>query len=135
MAIREVRPRAVTAEELEGTVWENIAALAGDGDRRNPFQVDSPTENENPQLTAGEKRVLTYKGSGQILLFNIDLPAGVTLSLALDGSVRRYSHGNESGVLRWSYGESPLRFTNSLEAVIHNTTASGQRYKLHVSGA
>lgn len=134
MAIIEGRPRAIKAEELEGTVWENIASLAG-GDERRPFQVDSPSENENPQLTAGEKRVLTYKGRGQILLFNIDLPAGVTLSLALDGSVRRYSHGNEAGVLRWSYGESPLRFTNSLEAVIHNTTASGQAYKLHVSGA
>lgn len=134
MAIIEPRPRAVTADELKGTVWEDIASLAG-GDERRPFQVDSPTETQNPQLTAGEKRVLTYKGRGQILLFNIDLPAGVTLSLALDGSVRRYSHGNEAGVLRWSYGESPLRFTNSLEAVIHNTTATGQRYKLHVSGA
>ena len=134
MAIIEATPRAVTAKDLAGTVWEGIASLAG-SDERRPFQVDSPSANENPQLTAGEKRVLTYKGRGQILLWNIDLPSGVTLSLSLDGSVRRHSHGNEAGVLRWSWGESPLRFTNALEVVIHNTTATGQVYKLHASGA
>lgn len=124
----------MAAEDLEGTVWEGIAALAGP-DQRVPFQIDSPGQAENPQLTAGAKRVVTYRGAGQVLLFNVDLPAGVTLSLSLDGSIRRYSHGNEAGVLRWTYGESPLRFTDRLDVEIHNTTATGQLYKVHVSGA
>jgi hypothetical protein len=63
------------------------------------------------------------------------LPAGVTLALSLDGVVKRYSHGNEAGVLRWEYGKSPLRFTNSLEVVVTNTTGVGQTYRLHMSGA
>ncbi len=123
----------MTREELAGTVWEGIADLAGDG--AHPFQIDSPGANDNPQLFAGERRVLTYRGSGEILLYNIHLPPGVTLSLSLDGSVKRYSHGDEAGVLRWTRKESPLRFSDSLEAVVTNTTETGQRYKLHISGA
>lgn len=133
--IREPRPRPITPEELAGTVWEKIASLAGDGDRAHPFQLDSPGPAENPQLFAGERRVVTYRGSGEVLLYNIHVPAGVTLSLALDGSVRRYSHGDEAGVLRWLRGQSPLRFTNDLQIVIENTTGTGQPYKVHISGA
>ncbi len=135
MAIREPVPRPVTLDDIKGTVWEGLAQLKGPVQLKRPFQLDSPGQNENPQLFATEKRVITYKGSGEILLFNIDLPIGVTLEMSLDGAVRKYSHGNESGVLRWAAGESPFRFQSSLELVITNTTGAGARYKAFVSGA
>lgn len=135
MALRETRPPPVTLEDIKGTVWEGLANLKGPTISKRPFQIDSPGENDSPQLYATEKRVITYKGSGELLLFNIDLPLGVTLSLSLDGNVRKYSHGNEAGVLRWQSGESPFRFSSTLEITITNTTATGQRYKVYISGA
>lgn len=134
MAVREPIPPPVAAEDIKGTIWEGLAQLRGPAAAKRPFQVDSPGENENPQLYAGEKRVITYKGSGELLLFNIDLPIGVTLSMSLDGAVRKYSHGNEAGVLRWNAGESPFRFSSTLELIVTNTTGAGQMFKLHVSG-
>lgn len=135
MAIREPVPPPVTIDDIKGTVWEGLAQLKGPVQLKRPFQIDSPGQNENPQLYAGEVRTITYKGSGELLLFNIDLPLGVTLELRLDGSTRKFSHGNESGVLRWDAGESPFRFQSSLEIVVINTTGAGQRYKTFVSGA
>lgn len=135
MAIREPLPKPVTLDDIKGTVWEGLAQLKGSVQLKRPFQIDSPGQNENPQLYAGEVRTITYKGSGELLLFNIDLPLGVTLEMRLDGSVRKYSHGNESGVLRWASGESPYKFQSSLELIVTNTTGAGQRYKVYVSGA
>jgi hypothetical protein len=134
MALFEPNPKALTLEDVKGTIWESLTALKG-GDQAHPFSVDSPTQDEPSQLFAGQTRRITYRGSGQVMLYNIDLPSGVTLALLLDGVTKRYSHGNEAGVLRWEYGKSPLRFTNSLEVVITNTTGVGQTYRLHVSGA
>ena len=133
MALRETVPPPVTPEDVKGTVWEGLAQLKGAPQKR-PFQVDAPGQFDNPQLYAGEVRVISYKGSGELLLYNIDLPLGVTLTLSLDGTVRRYSPGNESGVLRWSFGESPLKFQSLLEITVTNTTGSGQKFKVHVSG-
>lgn len=133
MALREPVPPPVTAEDIKGTVWEGLAQLTG-GQQKRPFQIDAPGQFDNPQLYATEKRVISYRGSGEILLYNLDLPLGVTLTLALDGNVRKYSPGNEAGVLRWAVGESPLKFQSLLEITLTNTTGTGQKFKLHVSG-
>src|SRR5688572_6507748 len=117
MTIHEVQPPPLTLEDVQGTVWEGLAALKGGGEQVHPFSLDSPGQDEAPQLYAGEVRRISYRGSGQVMLYNIDLPVGVTLALNLDGGTRRFSHGNEAGVLRWDFGKSPLRFTNSLEIV------------------
>ena len=132
--IHEAQPPPLKLEDVQGTIWEGLAALKG-GDQIHPFSLDSPGQDETPQLVAGEVRRITYRGSGQVMLYNIDLPVGVTLALNLDGGTRRFSHGNEAGVLRWDFGKSPLRFTSSLEIVITNTTGVGQTYRVHVSGA
>ena len=134
MTLYDSNPKPLTLEDVKGTVWEKLASLQG-GASINPFSLDSPGQDEAPQLFAGEVRRITYRGVGQVMLYNLDLPAGVTLALSLDGVVKRYSHGNEAGVLRWEYGKSPLRFTNSLEVVVTNTTGVGQTYRLHISGA
>jgi hypothetical protein len=134
MALYEADPKPLALEDVKGTIWEGLASLKG-GEQIHPFSVDSPTQDEPAQLVAGQVRRITHRGSGQVMLYNIDLPAGVTLALILDGATKRYSHGNEAGVLRWEYGKSPLRFTNSLELVVTNTTGTGQTYRLHVSGA
>lgn len=134
MAIFEPNTKPLELGDVKGTIWEGLAALKG-GEQAHPYSVDSPTQDESPQLVANQSRRIVYRGSGQVTLYNIDLPAGVTLALLLDGVTKRYSHGNEAGVLRWEYGKSPLRFTNSLEAVITNTTGVGQTYRLHISGA
>lgn len=127
-------PPALTKKDVAGTIWETLAALQG-GDQVHPFSLDSPAQDESDQLVANQTRLISYRGSGQVLLYNLDLPTGVTLSLSLDGSVKRFSHGNEAGVLRWEYGKSPLKFTNSLEIQVTNTTGVGQTYRVHVSGA
>lgn len=134
MALFEANPKPLTQEDVKGSIWESLTALKG-GEQAHPFTVDSPGQDEASQLVANEARRITYRGSGQVLLYNIDLPTGVTLALSLDGVVKRYSHGNEAGVLRWEYGKSPLRFTNSLELLVTNTTGVGQTYRIHVSGA
>ncbi len=134
MALFEADAKPLTIEDVKGTIWEGLAALKGT-EQIHPFSVDSPTQDEPSQLVAGQTRRITYRGSGQVMLYNIDLPAGVTLALALDGTTKRYSHGSEAGVLRWEFNKSPLRFTNSLEVVVTNTTGVGQTYRLHVSGA
>ena len=132
--IFDVNPRPLTHEDVEGTVWERLASLRGES-QLHPFSIDGPGQDENPQLYGGEVRRIAYQGQGEVLLYNIDLPVGVTLALSLDGVVKRFSHGNEAGVLRWQHGQSPLRFTNSLQIVITNTTGAGQTYRVHVSGA
>lgn len=132
MAIREPRPAPIRPQDIRGTVWEHIATLSGG---RNPFAFDSPRQGEQPLLAVGEARRVVYRGSGEITLYNVDLPSGVTLNLELDGVSRRYSHGNEAGALRWEQGLSPYRFTSTLEAIITNTTASPQAFRFHVSGA
>jgi hypothetical protein len=134
MALFEADPKPLTLDDVKGSIWEGLTALK-EGQQVHPFSVDSPTQDEPPMLVAGQSRRITYRGSGQVLLFNIDLPAGVTMALFIDGVTKRFSHGNEAGVLRWEYGKSPLRFTNSLEVVVTNTTGAGQTYKVHVSGA
>lgn len=130
----EPNPPPLTKKDVEGSIWETLAALQGEG-QAHPFAVDSPAQEESDQLVSGQSRTITYRGSGQVLLYNIDLPTGVTLALSLDGVVKRFSHGNEAGVLRWEFGKSPLKFTNSLEILVTNTTGSGQTYRVHVSGA
>ncbi|MHB8633025.1 MAG: hypothetical protein ACYDBQ_03525 [Thermoplasmatota archaeon] len=135
MAIRDMPFLPVHADDVKGTVWESLAALKGAASQPHPFTVDSPGQGENPTLAAQEVRTITFHGSGEILLFNIDLPSGVTISLVLDGAPTFYSHGNEAGVLRWERGMSPFRFTSSLQAVLTNTTGAGQPYTLHASGA
>lgn len=132
MTLHEARAPALRAEDVKGSVWEGLAALA---DSAHPFALDSPSQDEPVQLVAGEVRRISYRGSGQVLLYNIDLPAGVTLALSLDGVVKRFSHGNEAGVLRWEYGRSPLHFAAGLEILVTNTTGVGQSYHVHVSGA
>jgi hypothetical protein len=132
MTLHERDPPALTLEDVKGSVWERLASLKGGGP--HPFALDSPTQDEAAQLVAGEIRRITYRGSGEVLLYNIDLPAGVTLALYLDGAPKKSSHGNEAGTLRWSPGTSPLRFTGSLEIVVANTTAAGASYRVHISG-
>jgi hypothetical protein len=132
MTIHDVEPPALNLEDVKGTIWEGIAAL---GDQFHPFSLDSPTQDEAVLLAVGEVRRITYKGSGQVLLYNLDVPSGVTLAVNLDGVTKRFSHGDEAGVLRWEYGKSPMRFTNTLELVITNTTANPQVFRVHVSGA
>jgi hypothetical protein len=134
MALFEADPKPLTIEDVKGTIWEGLASLKG-GEQAHPFSLDSPGQDESSQLVAGQTRRIVYLGSGHVMLYNIDLPSGVTLALLLDGVTKRYSHGSEAGVLRWEYGKSPLRFTNSLEVVVTNTTGVGQTYRLHVSGA
>jgi hypothetical protein len=134
MTLFDATPPNLTKKDVEGSIWETLAALQG-GDQAHPFAIDSPAQEEGNQLVAGQTRKLTYRGSGQVLLYNIDLPSGVTLALSLDGTVKRFSHGGEAGVLRWEFGKSPLRFSNSLEIVVTNTTGVGQSYRVHVSGA
>ena len=134
MALFDADAKPLTIEDVKGTIWESLASLKG-GEQVHPYAVDSPTQDEPSQLVAGQTRRITYRGSGQVMLYNIDLPAGVTLALALDGVTKRYSHGNEAGVLRWEYGKSPLRFTSTLEVVVTNTTGVGQTYRVHISGA
>lgn len=132
MTLHEARAPPLRAEDVKGSVWEGIAGLSDGG---HPFSLDSPGQDESAQLAAGEVRRISYRGSGQVLLFNIDLPTGVTLALDLDGTTKRFSHGNEAGVLRWEFGKSPLRFGAGLEIVVRNTTGVGQTYRVHVSGA
>jgi hypothetical protein len=124
---------AVTEEDVKGTVWESLAALKGQG--AHPFTVDSPAQGENPTLAASERRTIPFSGSGEVLLFNIDLPVGVTLALVLDGATRFFSYGNEAGALRWERGTSPFRFQVSLQVVITNTTGVSASYTVHASGA
>jgi hypothetical protein len=132
--LREPHPPALTEKDVEGTIWAQLAKLQG-GDPPHPFTLDSPAQDEPDQLVANQVRKITYRGSGRVMLYNIDLPTGVTLVLALDGVPKRWSHGNEAGVLRWEFATSPLRFTNSLEILVTNTTGVGQTYRVHVSGA
>jgi hypothetical protein len=132
VALREVPPAPVKADDLKGTVWESLSNLKGSG--LHPFQIDSPSENESAQLVAGEVRRITYRGSGEVLQFNPDLPIGVTLALVLDGTTRKFSR-SEAGLLRWDPGLSPFRFQSSLELVITNTTGVGQPFHIFLSGA
>ena len=134
MALFDAIAKPLTAEDVKGTIWESLASLKG-GEQAHPFAIDSPTQDEPPMLVAGQTRRIAYRGSGQVMLYNIDMPAGVTMALVLDGVTKRYSHGSEAGVLRWEFGKSPLRFTSQLEVVVTNTTAAGQTYRVHVSGA
>jgi hypothetical protein len=132
--LQEPNPPPLTKKDVEGTIWEHLTVLQG-GAQLHPFALDSPAQEESNQLVANQVRIITYRGQGQVLLYNIDLPAGVTLALVLDGVVKRFSHGNEAGVLRWEHGKSPLRFTNSLDLLLTNTTGTAQTYRVHVSGA
>lgn len=122
-------------EDAEGTVWAGLAGLQGGGPQRHPFILENPTAGQSTQLAAQEVRRIEYKGSGRILLYNIDLPVGVTMDLILDGASRRFSHGNETGVLRWAYEDTPFVFETSVEVIITNTTGAGQTFRAHLSGA
>jgi hypothetical protein len=131
MTLHDVAPPPLTLKDVQGSVWEKLASLNGGV---HPFALDSPTRDEAAQLVAGEVRRITYRGSGEVLLYNIDLPAGVTLALNLDGGPKRSSPGNEAGTLRWNPGTSPLRFSSILEFVVTNTTGAGAGYRVHISG-
>ena len=132
MTLHEATPARLSLEDVKGTVWERLTALKdGEG---HPFKLASPGRDENPLLAPGEVRRISYRSGGQVLLYNIDLPAGVTLDLVLDGASQEYSPGNEAGTLRWESGTSPLRFTNSLDIILTNTTGVAATYRIHVSG-
>jgi hypothetical protein len=133
MVLDDRAPPSINPKAVKGTIWEQFVNLGPTGLR--PFSIDSPTKDESPQLAAGQVRRILFRGSGEVLLYNIDLPTGVTLDLILDGVSKRYSHGNEAGVLRWERGQSTLRFTSLLELVVSNTAGVGQGYRIHVSGA